>query len=339
MIQINNCPSTLTVGHTTYSPKAIRRLFDGKKVSHIIDLPYNTDNINEDIIENVTRISLSGVQEKHSGIIQKGKIILAPEGVQGRYIIKPIPSEKSVRFRHFIPANEHLTMQIARQVYGIITAENGMIFFNDDAPAYITKRFDITTDGRKINQEDFASLIGKTKQTNGAEFKYTGSYEDIANEIKKRVAAYPIELAKFFDLLIFNYIFGNNDAHLKNFSLQQTVDGDYILTPAYDLLNASLHVEDSDFALEGGLSPSLERSETYSTKGHPCKSDFEVFGERIGLSLPQITKIISKYLNEKSNTQVQQLIDNSFLDNRLKRMYYRSFDGRMNRFIRSKSNT
>jgi len=334
MRQINNCPCTLAKGYSTYSPTAIKRLFNGKKVSNIIDLPFNTDDINDEIIENITRISLSGVQEKHSAIIHKGKIILTSKGEQGRYIIKPIPSEKSVKYRQFIPANEHLTMQIARQVYGIDVAENGMIFFNDDAPAYITKRFDIDADGLKINQEDFASLIGKTNQINGSNFKYTGSYEDIANEIRKRVAAYPIELAKLFDLLIFNYLFGNNDAHLKNFSLYQTVDGDYVLTPAYDLLNASLHVEDSDFALEGGLSPRVEKSDIYLTKGHPCKSDFESFGELIGLSRPQIEKIVSKYLNEQSSIKVQQLIDSSYLDDRLQRMYRRSFDERMIRFMR-----
>ncbi|KAA6314711.1 hypothetical protein EZS27_034715 [termite gut metagenome] len=78
------------------------------------------------IDENITKISISGVQEKLSAIIGKGKVILTPESTQGKYIIKPIPDYKRLQYCHFMPANEHLTMQIARQVYNIHTAENAI---------------------------------------------------------------------------------------------------------------------------------------------------------------------------------------------------------------------
>lgn len=180
MFEIKNCPGTLAPNHTTYSTTALRRLFGGKKVSPFMELLYDNEDTTEEIVENIKRISISGVQEKLSAVIRKGKICLTPEGEQGLYIIKPAPSNKSLRFRNQIPANEHLTMQIARQVFAIETGENGLLFFQDNTPAYIIRRFDIVRDGTKIKQEDFASLLGKTSLTHGGSFKYTGSYEDIA---------------------------------------------------------------------------------------------------------------------------------------------------------------
>lgn len=108
-------------------------------------------------------------------------------------------------------------MQIARQVFSIETGENGLLFFQDNTPAYIIRRFDIAPDGTKIKQEDFASLLGKTSLTHGGSFKYTGSYEDIATCIKRYVAAWQAEMAKFFKLVVFNYLFCSSDAHLKTF--------------------------------------------------------------------------------------------------------------------------
>ena len=85
----------------------------------------------------------------------------------------------------FAPANEHLTMQIAQQVFGIETAENALIFFAYGTPAYITKRFDIAPNGEKYAVEDFASLLGKTVQTHGTDYKYTGTYLDVCQYMKK----------------------------------------------------------------------------------------------------------------------------------------------------------
>lgn len=334
MKEIAVCPSTLADGYSTYSPVGLKRLFSGRKVSHVMDYCHLIDIDNDSILRTITHISLSGVQEKYSAIVDKGKVVLTPKGVQGQYILKPTPSEKSLKNRIELPANEHLTMQIAKQVFNIETAECGLIFFLDNHPAYITKRFDVAADGSKINQEDFASLIGKTKQINGSDFKYQGSYEEVAAEIKRRVAAYPVELAKFFNQVVFNYIFGNNDAHLKNFSLMQTVDGDYKLTPAYDLINATLHVDDTDFALDGGLSTTMEMSDVYDKYKHPTRADFENFGRVIGLNNKQIYKVISAYIDPNTPAKVESLTNRSFLDDKLKRMYLRSYIERMSRFNR-----
>lgn len=332
MLVINNCPSTLATGYNTYSPTALRRLFDGKKVSHITDISYDEEVSSEEIVQNMERISISGVQEKVSAVVIKGKVCLTPETMLGTYIIKPIPNNRALKLRKQLPANENLTMQMARQVFDIPTAENGLLFFSDGKPAYITKRFDSTPDGLKIKQEDFASLLFRTSLTHGDKFKYGGSYEDIANGIKRYVAAWQPEMAKFFKLVVFNYLFCNSDAHLKNFSLQQTSDGDYKLTPAYDLMNASLHVEDADFALENGLSLTLEKSDEYERTSHPCQKDFINFGLLIGLNGIQISKAIASFL--QADAKVVSMIENSFLDERSKRIYTRTYQERMSRFIR-----
>jgi len=329
---IKNCPGTLTAGYQTYSPTALRRMFDGKKTAHILDF---TVEENEHVLidKNIGHISVSGVQEKLSAIVDKGKVCLTPEGVQGRYIIKPAPDDKRLNDRHQIPANEHLTMQIARQVYGMTTAENALIFFKDGEPVYITRRFDVQNDGTKIKQEDFASLSQKTSETHGKHFKYTGSYAGLVGLFQKYVAAWQIEVCKFFRLIVFNYLFANGDAHLKNFSLQQSENGDYMLSPAYDLLNSSLHIRDDDFALEGGLFGKELFSEIYRQKGHPCQDDFAVFGKITGIPDIQIKKILTDFLS--SQPLVYDLTERSFLNEKLKRMYIRSYEERLQRLRRS----
>lgn len=131
-----------------------------------------------------------------------------------------------------------------------------------------------------------------------------------------------------------NYLFANGDAHLKNFSLQQSVNGDYLLSPAYDLMNTSIHVQDEDFALQDGLIPQNEHSEIYKNSGHPCKEDFITFANRIGV-LPKKRDAIIKMFSE-NNPSIDELIDNSFLDDKTKRMYKRAHQERLSRFLRSR---
>lgn len=331
MKTINICPGTLAQGFDTYSQICLRKVFNGKKVSHIID--FSLDNDTENVISSVNKISISGVQEKFSAIIEKGKIILTPEGKSGHYILKPIPNYKHLRFRNNIPANEHLTMQIASQVYKINTAENALAFFSNGESVYITKRFDYAKDGSKIKQDDFASIAGRTEKNSGKNFKYLGSYEDLAILLRQNVSAWQVEVCKFFSLVVFNYLFSNGDAHLKNFSLQETINGDYVLSPAYDLLNTSIHVNDEDFALQNGLIPKSEYSEVYSKTSHPCKDDFITFGNRIGVVQKKLNSTIEMFATEQE--KVYELIENSFLEEKVKRMYKQSYIERLHRFQRS----
>ncbi len=328
---IKVCPGTLAPGFDTYSRSCLRKLFGGRKVSHMLD--FSLGDNQEEITSSVNRISISGVQEKLSAIVRNGRISLAREGESGRYIIKPAPDYRHLRFRKSIPANEHLTMQIAARVYKIRTAENALVFFSDGEPAYIAKRFDYAPDGSKILQDDFASLAGKTEKNHGKDFKYTGSYEDAARLLRKNVAAWQVEMVKFFTLVVFNYLFSNGDAHLKNFSLQATTGGDYVLTPAYDLMNTSIHIDDGDFALQDGLIPKNEYSDVYVRTAHPCKDDFITFGKRIGVLPKKLMTTIDMFATEQP--EVYELIGNSFLDDKTRRMYRQSYQERLHRFQRS----
>ena len=315
-MEINRCPGTLAAGFTTYSRTCIKRVFNGNKVNHI--LPYNSlqsnQNGDDSFEDNATRISISGVQEKFSLIQLKNKIRLTKEGEQGTHIFKPIPNGSKNADQ--MPANEHLTMQIAQKVFGIETAENALIFFGNGDPAYITKRFDVVTGGLKLAQEDFASLAGKSPQTHGADYKYLGSYWDLFELMRENLPSYKVESLKLFKLLVFNYLFSNGDAHLKNFSIIETPLGDFKLSPAYDLLNSRIHIEDKDFALNEGLIPAR------MGQGNVAKQ-FQLLADYAGIQEKQMNAILALMVSKTEN--VKNLIDASFLKEGIKRNYLQTY--------------
>lgn len=326
--ELDRCPGTLAASFSSYSPSCMRNLFHGKKVSHI--LPYDPPQQNEEVgalfLENRKRISISGVQEKLSLVLDKNRLRLTKAGEQGTYLLKPIP--RDLRKVDQVPANEQLTMQIARQVYGLPTAENALIFFRNGTPAYLTKRFDVKEGGGKWGKEDFATLAGKSKDNAGANFKYEYSYEEAGLLIQKYVSAWRVEIEKYFSLVLFNFLFSNGDAHLKNFSLLESSKGDYLLSPVYDVLNTKIHVDDSDFALSKGLFADNYKSEQYKLSKHPTMHDFEEFGKRIGVSEKRIQKIIRPYL-EKQHL-LEMLISHSFLTEANKRAYLTMYQTKRN---------
>ena len=126
MMIIDYCPSTLAEGFHTYSPSAIKQLFDGQSVSHFLnedDAPVLT-GVKAEVV--MRRISVSGAQEKFPAVVDGGRIRIAGDEEQSTFILKPYPWDEQLLNRKQIPANEHLTMQIASQVYGIRTAANGL---------------------------------------------------------------------------------------------------------------------------------------------------------------------------------------------------------------------
>jgi serine/threonine-protein kinase HipA len=318
--EIKYCPGTLAEGFTTYSRTCLNRVFQGRVVSHVFpyDSPASNPETDELFYQNRKRISISGVQEKFSVLLEKNRLRLTNEGERGAYILKPIPSVGKKTDQ--MPANEHLTMQIARQVYGIETAENALIFFKNGEPAYITKRFDVKDDGTKLAQDDFASLAGRTPQTHGEHYKYLGNYLKLFRLIQTFVPSWKIETPKLLKLLIFNYLFSNGDAHLKNFSLLETPMGDYRLSPAYDLLNTRIHIEDNDFALEDGLLP---RDLAQGKITH----QFAILAQKAGVS-EKIFNDLMKIMTSKSD-HVEKMIAASFLNDSTKRNYWQAYQGRL----------
>ncbi len=318
--EIKYCPGTLAEGHTTYSRACLSKVFKGRKVSHILpyDSPASNAEMDELFDESRKRMSISGVQEKFSVLLDKNKLRLINEGEQGEYILKPIPSAGNRP--ECMPANEHLTMQIAKQAFGIEVAENALIFFKNGSPAYITKRFDLKEDGSKLAQEDFASLSGRTPQTHGEHYKYSGNYLELFEIMKKLVPAYTIEAPKLLKVLIFNYLFSNGDAHFKNFSLIETSMGDFKLSPAYDLLNSRIHIEDRDFALEDGLLPK-------NMAQGKVISQFRVLSEKAGINEKVYDELLNAMLNQTG--LVEKLIFSSFLDEKTQRNYFQSYQTRL----------
>lgn len=322
-VEVNVCPSLLIEGRHTYSPSAIRQLFDGVTVHHVLDFesPGASNSNTIEAIRNVGRLSLSGAQPKFGLVLgDDGKLHYSKNNEQSQYILKPRPTGYQIINHEYCAANENLTMQMASQVYGIETAKNGLCFFSDGQMAYITRRFDVCPGG-KYAQEDFASLMGLTKANGGSDFKYNnGSYEECAEIIRRYVKAAPVEIMRFFRVILFNFITLNDDGHLKNFSLLS--DGkEYHLSPAYDLVNTSLHLyEPRIFALEKGL---FKEGMRLSDTRQVSAKDFMELGRRIGLPEKLVIQEIARFA--KPNDKADALIERSFLSDDLKSSYKSSY--------------
>ena len=325
MKDLTVCPSILQEGYDTYSPIARRTLFDGHAVSHIFsEASPDTGTVEaNEAVKSVGRISLSGAQPKFSIVVDDDKLRYIREGEQGTFILKPRPTAYQIINKDFCVANEHVTMQIASQVYGIETAANALCFFDDGTPAYITRRFDVHSKG-KYKQEDFAALLGYTKDNAGSNYKYDkASYEECAEVIHRYVKATLIDIRRFFRIILFNFVTLNDDAHLKNFSLIER-NGEYRLSPAYDLINTSLQLMNPHiFALDKGL---FKEGMAFSDTHTISRSDFEEFGKRIGLPIKVIKHEIDMFAAEQP--LVKELLGRSFLSPSLQKQYWMAFDYR-----------
>jgi serine/threonine-protein kinase HipA len=310
------CPGCYKKNTEGYCSNCRRQLFDGVRISPA--LSFDTPNSGNLPVyqEKTKRLSISGVQLKYSLRLENKQLVLTEKG--GQYILKPIPPAVLIASPELAPENEHLTMQIASQVFGIKTAANALIYFKDGTPAYITRRFDVKADGTKHLQEDMAQISGRSRHNQGENFKYEGSYEEICKLIQEHVAAYPLALEELFRLVLFNYLFSNGDAHLKNFSLIQTVMGDYTLSPAYDMMSTVLHTpQETDMALE--LYKDDLAGAFYSRNGFYGQPDFRIFADRIGMQAVRTNRIFTQLLTQRE--KVEYLVRRSFLSDEIKDKY------------------
>ncbi|MDF1754790.1 MAG: HipA domain-containing protein [Verrucomicrobiales bacterium] len=312
----NRCLSTLRESSgKPYSRGAITQLWNGRKVSPVLD--FDLPEFHRYRRENANRISISGVQDKVSVKIEGGKLVPTKKG--GEYIIKPIPSTPGLVFQDQVPANEHITMQIASQVAGVSVPPNGLVFFPDGSPAYIVKRFDRNfLTGGKLHQEDFCQLSERTQTTHGRNYKYDGSYEEVGQILKKYCPSYAIEIEKLFRLILFNYLVGNGDAHFKNFSLSETPLGDFALSPAYDLLNTSLHIPTESRAALDLFSDDYEM-DSFRKLGFYSAVDFKELAQRFGMKETRAQRMISELAGKEPDAC--ELLDRSFLSSEAKSAY------------------
>jgi len=219
------CYQELEEGQVDFHPSCARKFFGSNTVPV---LPYTRDNMAE-LARQVIRTSASvtGVQAKMSLDLNRGgkpaKFTIV--GLWGKYIFKP----QSAKYP-CLPELEDLTMKMAETAH-IRTARHTLIRLADGELGYLTLRMDRGRKGEKISMLDMCQLTNRL-----TEHKYHGTYQQLAETIKKYSSAPMLDVQRFWEVVLFSWITGNSDMHCKNFSLLDSGNGEYVLSPAYDLL-------------------------------------------------------------------------------------------------------
>ena len=275
------------------------------------ELPYSLDELDTlaaQVIKSQT--TLTGVQAKLSLHLDRheGSKRLTIVGLWGDFIFKPQTQSYKT-----LPENEDLTMHLA-EIAKIKVVPHTLIRLQDGTLGYLTKRIDRTSEGDKIPMEDMCQLT--ERQT---EYKYKSSYEQIAKVIAKHSYVPLLDLTDFYEQVFFNWLVGNNDMHLKNYSLYAP-KGKWVLTPAYDLLNVSMVNPKDTEELAITLNAKKKRIK---------KSDFVRAMETSGISPKVFDNILAKY--RKLLPKFNEIIDLSFLEKEDKEIYKQSIASRLAR--------
>lgn len=295
------CYQELEEGQKDFHPSCAKKFF-GK--TEVPILPYTRDNINDLAKQSVlNRIAVTGVQSKLSMDVNKGgkdePDRMTIVGLWGRYILKP----KSDEFL-WLPEVEDLTMHLA-EIAKIDVVPHTLIRFNDGEMTYLTRRIDRDNHGKKYLMEDLCQISERITDD-----KYKSSYEKIAKLIKLHSSAPMLDLVNFWEVVVFSWITGNSDMHLKNFSLISKAPGNYVLSQAYDLLNVHLVFPEDDEELALTLD---------GRKKHINKQNFIRAMASSGLAEKVIDNIFSKFINVAQKWH--DFIDISFLPKELKEKY------------------
>lgn len=306
---MNRCPITYELcGDLHYSARGLKLL--APKLTALKDLPYSAAELRQEAVNRASKLSIQGVQPKLSAIISVANQQFEIVNQFGNYIIKP-PSDLFPE----LPENEDVTMRMA-QVYGIEVPIHGMLYAKDQSRSYFIKRFDRYGKNKKLATEDFAQLTGNSRDT-----KYSYSMEKVVQVLEDYCTFPVIEKVAFFKRVLFCFVTGNEDMHLKNFSLI-TIKGKTTLSPAYDLLNSSIAikhpVEEIALTLKG-------------KKNSLKKSDFiDYFAkERLELNDKTIDTTINELYNSTSKWKEQ--IEISFLSDTMKEKYLKLMNERIGR--------
>lgn len=299
------CYKTLGNCEVDYHKACAHKIFESAVVPL---LPYTRANIKELAREIVrANTTVTGVQAKLSLDISRGRAgepqRFTIVGLWGRFILKP----QTDRFAH-LPENEDLTMHMA-EAAGIKTVPHSLIRFTDGELCYITRRIDRTKKGEKIAMEDMCQLSERL-----TEDKYKGSYERIAKLIRQYSSAPLLDVVNFWEVVLFSWLTGNSDMHLKNFSLFRPVDK-YMLTPAYDLLSTALAIPEDDEELALTLNGKKKRIK---------REDFENAMRDSGMDEKAIANLFNRF--SKAIPNWHKLIKESFLPVDLQEAYHDKID-------------
>lgn len=305
------CYRPLLKGEISMHTACIKKFF-GTTTLPVLD--YTTAQLDQlalQIIQDQT--SLTGVQPKLSLHLNahEGSKRLTIVGLWGDYICKPQTSHYEL-----MPEVEDLTMHLA-EVAHIEVVPHTLMPMADHTLCYLTRRIDRTSTGEKIAMEDMCQLT--ERQT---EHKYKSSYERIGKAILRYSSLPMMDVTNFFELVLFSWLTGNNDMHLKNFSLYETA-GKIRLTPAYDLLNAVIlnPKDDEELALTlNGRKKKLQRD------------DFIKSAANLGIESVVVKRLINKYI--KLFPKFELVIQKSFLSDGLKETYNELLRERIDRLCR-----
>lgn len=226
---MKRCPITyeeITQGN--YSRRGLDLL--SRRLSDLAPFPFTAEEQRREAARRAGKMSIQGVQPKLSTRLNLASQQFEVVDTGGRYIMKP----QSDTYPE-LPQNEDLTMRMAALV-GIETPVHGMVYSRDGSLTYFIKRFDRSGRNKKSHVEDFAQLEGRTRDT-----KYNSSMERVAETVQRHCTFPAVEHAKLFRRVLFNYLVGNEDMHLKNFSLVRR-EGKVELSPAYDLLSTTIAI-------------------------------------------------------------------------------------------------
>jgi serine/threonine-protein kinase HipA len=307
-----NCNGCLKDNIDGFCSACETKLFDRSKVP--VRLEFNWNNIQDRIMGQPAVFSISGVQPK--GLIGRNKnnLLVPNRNVESMYIIKPfLDSRRSLYFDS--PANEHLTMTMADQLFNISTAKCAFMKFANGEPAYLTRRFDRDKQGNALCQEDFVSVLNAAPDGDDhGLYKYNSfSYEDVGTRLN------PADQIRLIRILIFNFLTGNGDVHLKNLSLLESADGDMLLSPSYDLMNTKLHINDPQIAMNLFREMKRTKQKLLNT-GYDYKiGDFLELGKRIGVRERILVSIENEFLTAKE--EMLLFVDKSFLSDSGKLKY------------------
>jgi serine/threonine-protein kinase HipA len=294
---MNNCWFCYKdAGDAQYHPACAKKFFGTPEVPTI--------QLDDAIIDSLAmqtvnqRIAVTGVQPKLSVTLrkEKGHSRLTIVGLWGEFILKPQHHNYPM-----MPETEDLTMHLAT-LFKIPVCDHTLLRASNGSLVYIARRFD-RAEGRKIHIEDLCQLSEFLTEN-----KYKSSYEKAGNLVA-RYCHRGLDLLRYFELVLFSYLCGNNDMHLKNFSLMHQPEG-VILSPGYDLLNVSLlnPKDDEDLAL------------TLNGKKKKIKlTDFKALAHSLGIN-EKVYANRFKFFSSKNN-EVMNLIDRSFLDEKMKKGY------------------
>lgn len=308
------CRSTLAeIPRGDYTAAAVKALTGrGPGARFPAALPYSRADLLAGYTERhtLTRMSLSGAQPKCSLVLRRGRLTLRDEGETATHLLKPVPGDIALQYREDIPANEHLTMQLAGQLFGITVAPNALLDLADGSKAYVVRRFDRTPEGDLLRLEDFCQLMDAPGRDHGADSKYEGSYEQVGTGIRRLSRAPLIDIREYFRRVVFNYAFSNGDAHRKNFALLEYAPHDYRLSPAYDLLCTSLHLP-GDIRMALDLFADDVETPFFEVNGFCGRPDFILFARRLGIPEPDASAVIDRF--RRLQPEVEALIRRSFL--------------------------